>query len=372
LCHRSEWNELPLSILPIVARRLSAAWLAAAQQENAMHALTPRWPMLAATCGIFLAASGCHGSPPAATKRVQFGAHIGSGCNGRDAIPAFEGFVGRKLERSVDFFDQSDWTAYRNSIPWISGCWKNVPIALTLSVPMLVSGDRSTLHDGAAGAHDDMALLVARTLVRDGLGGTTIRIGWEFNGDWMPWAAANDPQDFIAYYRRMVGLMRSVPGQHFKFEWTTSAGRNAMAPDQTYPGDDVVDIIGMDVYNETWNPIVLHASPELRFAWLRDQPYGMRWLRDFAAQHAKPAAYSEWGSGTREDGHGGGDDPYFITRMAEWFRESGASYQSYWETAGKDYDDRLTTGSHHLAAAAFRKAFADTSAPVRDAGTERP
>jgi hypothetical protein len=322
---------------------------------------------LVGICAMLVAASGCSAGSPtdrsASSRRqgsghadVQFGAHVGPGCLGRDSIPAYERFVGRKLERTVDAFNQSSWAAYRSSIPWASHCWKGVPIKLTLSVPMLVFDKDSSLQKGAHGDYDDLALLVARTLVNDGLDKTTIRIGWEFNGNWMPWGAAKDPHAFIAYYRRMVGLMRSVPGQHFQFEWTTGIGKHAIAPDAAYPGDDVVDIIGMDVYNEYWSTAL--SNPVVRFAWLKNQPYGLTWLRTFAARHGKPTAYSEWGTGTRKDGHGGGDDAYFIEQMAAWFRESGALYASYWEVVDPQYDDRLALGLHPQAAAAFVKAFA--------------
>ena len=48
-------------------------------------------------------------------------------------------------------------------------------------------------------------------------------------------------------------MMRSVPGQTFLFEWCPNHGRHAMDPTEAYPGDDVVDVIGMDVYAEKWN-----------------------------------------------------------------------------------------------------------------------
>jgi hypothetical protein len=149
--------------------------------------------------------------------------------------------------------------------------------------------------------------------------------------------------------------MRAVPGQRFRFEWTTALGKQAIAPDRAYPGDDVVDVIGSDVYNEYWSPTL--ADPRVRFLWLVNQPFGLKWLRDFAAAHGKPTAYSEWGSGTRPDGHGGGDDPHFIESMAGWFRQTGPLYQSYWEVAGSGYDDRLSQGRHPRAASAYREAF---------------
>lgn len=302
------------------------------------------------------AAAAALGWGAAPARATEFGAHVGPGCQGRDAIPAFERFAGRRLERTVDAYNQSSWKAYTSSIPWLAHCWSGVPIKLTVSVPMFPNDPAASLAAGTAGKYDAPTRQVAETLVKEGLAGTTIRIGWEMNGNWMPWAAAKDPKAFVAYYRRMVRIMRAVPGQRFRFEWTTAVGRHAIAPDTVYPGDDVVDVIGMDVYNEYWSPA--QAKSPARFAYLRDQPYGMKWLVGFAARHHKPTAYSEWGSGTRHDGHGAGDDPYFFEQMIAWFKATHPLYASYWEVADPSYDDRLATGLHPKAAAAFRKGFA--------------
>jgi len=285
----------------------------------------------------------------------EFGVHVGAGCQARADLPKFERFANRKVVRVVDAFNQTSWQEFQSSIPWISRCWAGAPVKLTLSVPMLVYSGGGTLAEGAAGKYDDIFTHIAQTLVADGHNDIVIRLGWEFNGNWMPWAASKDPANFIAYYRRIVGLMRKVPGQKFRFEWTPNVGRQNFAPDKGYPGDDVVDIIGMDIYNEYWT--VALANSKVRFAWFLNQPYGLKWHRDFAAQHRKPMAYSEWGSGTRKDGNAPGDDPYFITQMANWMRQTNTLYHSYWEVKNQIYDDTVSQGRHPKAAAAFKSAF---------------
>ena len=288
-------------------------------------------------------------------KATEFGVYAGAGCAGRDRIAAFEKFAGRRVERTVDALSQLDWAALDSSIDYIVGCWKGSNIKLTLSVPMMPSKGGGTLADGAAGRHDEVFRHVARTLVADGYAEATVRIGWEFNGDWMPWAAAGDPDGFIAYYRRIVAVMRGVEGTHFTFEWCPNHRRHAIDPPRAYPGDDVVDVIGMDVYDEIWNPI--HADPTERWSWYRDQPFGLRWHTDFAARHGKPIAYSEWGTGLRQDGHGAGDDPVFIAGMADWFAQSDPLYQSYWDDDTPEFNTRLSTGQYPRAASAFVEKF---------------
>ena len=81
-----------------------------------------------------------------------------------------------------------------------------------------------------------------------------------------------------------------------------------MPADLAYPGDDVVDYIGLDVYDfkqegsveERWTTFYLKA------------PFGLEWHRDFAVKHGKLMSYPEWGVGNS------GDNPFFIQRMHDW------------------------------------------------------
>lgn len=289
------------------------------------------------------------------TQATELGAYRGPGCDGRKAMVELESFLGRKVERTVDALNQMSWQEMRSSIPWIIKCWSGSGIALTLSVPMLPRGDSGTLRDGADGAYDAIFIQTANALVRYGLEDTVVRIGWEFNGDWVPWAASKDPESYKRYFRRIVEVMRRTPGQRFKFEWCPNHGRHAMDPTEAYPGDDVVDIIGMDVYAETWD--VSTSDPDKRFEYFLDQPFGLKWHRDFAKERGKPISYPEWGVGTRPDGHGVGDDPVFMERMADWFEETQPLYQSYWDVEASDYNARMSNQQFPEAAETFKRRF---------------
>src|SRR5690606_2461616 len=78
------------------------------------------------------------------------------------------------------------------------------------------------------------------------------------------------------------------------------------------------------------------ADPDKRFRYFLDQPFGLKWHRDFARQRGKPISYPEWGVGTRPDGHGVGDDPVSMEKMADWFEEDEPLYQSYWDVEAAD------------------------------------
>ena len=299
-------------------------------------------------------------SPPAlaADAPTQFGAYVGAGCTGRDAMPRFEAFAGRKVERTVDALNAATWKEMRSSISWIANCWKGSGIDLTLSVPMLPRDKSGTLRQGAAGEYDDIFRGVATALVENGHADAIIRIGWEFNGKWMPWRAAADPKAYIAYYRRIVGIMRAVDGQKFKFEWCPNVGKHEIAPDQAYPGDDVVDVIGLDIYNEIWSPGL--RDPATRFRWYLNQPFGLRWHQQFAKARGKPISFPEWGTGPNANGHGSGDDPIFVTSMAQWFARTRPLYHSYFEYRTDGYDYRLAGDTSPNASKAFKRAFGKT------------
>ena len=287
---------------------------------------------------------------------TELGVYLGASCGARDKLPNFERFVGRRVDSVQDAADQGSWAHLVSSARWTSRCWKGARTRFDLSLPMLAA-DSGTLAEGAAGKYDDAFRTVGRELVADGHADAIVRIGWEANAGWMPWAAAKNPDAYVAFWRRIASVLRAVPGQRFRLEWCTQIGRFDIDPSRIYPGDDVVDVIGADIYDEVWSPS--QDSPERRFAYYRTEPYGLAWVRDFAAAHHKPAAYSEWAVTSRHDGHGGGDDPYFVEQMALWFRQTGAAYQVYFDLnlAGQ-YDDTIGEGSNPLASAAYRRAFA--------------
>lgn len=288
---------------------------------------------------------------------TEFGVYRGPGCKGRDRIASFEAFAGRKVERTVDALNWfGTWSDLTSSIPWVISCWKGSGRALTLSVPMLPMKDGGTLADGVAGKHDKVFTDAALHLIANDYHDAVIRIGWEFNGNWMPWRADKDPENYVKYFQRIVILMRSVPGQRFKFEWTPNHGRHAIEPAKAYPGDAHVDIVGMDVYDEIWTDNM--RDPAKRWAYYRDQPFGLAWHRDFARAHGKPLAYSEWGVGQRPDGHGSGDNPYFVQQMAAWIAAVKPLYQNYWDDPSPTYDAELSEGGRYpQSSAMFRKVF---------------
>lgn len=295
-----------------------------------------------------------HQAGPALTPYV----YRGAGCTGRDRMAAFETLIGAPAAGIAEFSEIVDWEHMLNSINWAQGCWEGRRIGLSQSVPMLMqSGSGTTLQAGARGDYDRHFQDLGKLLVAKGRADAYLRIGWEFNGDWYPWAAKDDPEAWKQYFRRIVGALRSTPGQRFRIVWNPAQGEQQIAPDRVYPGDDVVDVIGLDLYNQSWRPQDA-SDPVARWENLRTMSYGLDWLARFGREHRKRLALPEWGTGTRPDGHGWGDDPVFVSNMAQWIATNDVAYHVYWDYDAGDFNGELSSGRQPKAAAAFRQAFA--------------
>ena len=232
------------------------------------------------------------------------------------------------------------------------------------SIPIIPSTG-GTLQAGAGGDYNSHFVALAHNLIDNGQANATLRLGWEFNGSWYKWSAASDRPSFAAYWRQIVNAMRSVPGQHFEFDWCPTLGKASVAPDRAYPGDAYVDYVGADVYDNSW--IANYRDPAARWNDFVTQPYGLQWQSDFAAAHGKPMTFPEWGLSTRSDGHGGGDDPYFIQQMYDWIRTHDVAHADYFEYDAPDGRHSLMNGQFPNAAAKFQALFG----AVRAAGPGR-
>jgi len=291
-------------------------------------------------------------APASAAGAVRIGTYGGAGSKGVPEVAAYEQWLGRPLDVVLDFLEMQSWKAMVDEAGWMSGCWRDAGRrSLVVSVPMLVNDGAPTLAQGAGGAYDQHFVALGRTLVENSYGASVIRIGWEFDGNWYPWTARGNTADFKGYWRRIALAMRGVPGARFRFDWTATTVKGPTV--DAYPGDDVVDIIGLDIYNQSW-PLI--ADPAERWKYLLNHQTGLLWHRNFAQARGKPRSFPEWGTGTRPDGHGGGDDPLFIRNMLAWIREGGpVDYACYWNYRAPDYDAKVTDGRLPKAAEALHE-----------------
>ena len=291
-----------------------------------------------AICAFALAA----GAPPASAQSRLGQAAVGVYTGPGDTVEhdEFSAWLGNDATYALDYIDEAQsWTDIAERPDWLLARWSawvraGADRRLILSVPMLNQASSGMLAEGAAGAFDDYFRRLAQKIVDYGLGNAIIRLGWESNGDWYPWRASADPEAWKAYYRRIVTIMRSVQPkladlrpQSFEFDLSYCRGTSGTQVrfETMYPGDDVVDILGLDSYDVKWRDAL--SPPDVRWNDVLTQEMGLNDFKAFAAAHGKPMALSEWGlwEPGRDDNGGGGDNPYFIDATAGWLADNAGS-----------------------------------------------
>lgn len=125
--------------------------------------------------------------------------------------------------------------------------------------------------------------------------------------------------------------MRTVRGEAFRFVWNTDASAFTMAgykASLAYPGDVYVNDIGLDVYDQSWVTPQTFAT-----AWNKTTLPALDSARAFASARRIPIAITEWGVTIRSDGHGLGDDPFYVNSLTSWMRNpvNNVVYESYFD-----------------------------------------
>jgi len=187
--------------------------------------------------------------------------------------------------------------------------------------------------EGAKGAFSGYASILARNLVRAGMGGAVIRLAHEANGTWYPDNVGDDAlqeSEWAEFWRRTVTAMRAVPGAHFSFDWCVAAGVRPIPFAAYYPGNAYVDTIGVDVYDAA-----VPAGVTDRWRWLYRQPQGVGAVVRFARAHHKPLALPEWGLEPKSAG-GIGADPAFMRGILDVLKRNDVSFESYFFQEGPE------------------------------------
>lgn len=304
----------------------------------------------------------------------------------------FERWLGRPVNRVYDGMAwQNSWTAWRSAVDHQTSStnysWVSVPTRYraNFSVAMLPSdtGTGSTnMAAGASGTYNAHWTYLAEKLVASGQGNAIIRIGWEMNlangsppglNHWK-WSVANSTQagHYINYWRQIVNTMRAVPGAEFLFDFCPAAGWGIYPAVNSYPGDDYVDIIGLDLYNSYWPTPYPGPTATWQSHLGNSGNYGMIYWRDFALARGKFTSFPEWGTGIRPNDHAGlGDDPHFIKKMHEWITNpaNNVLYHTYWDYQASDFLCQLSNDQYPASGAMFKALFGQAEYWDRDIGT---
>jgi Glycosyl hydrolase family 26 len=298
------------------------------------------------------------------------------------------------IKYAMDFIDATDWDHISN--PWQLDRWKGTSYQMIWGVPMVPCGGPSTqcatdvdaYNQVAQGGAGDTYKTLAQNLISAGFGSSYIRLGWEFNASWMGWSVCNQSGsgltswagDFVPAFRNIVTAMRSVSGAKFKFIWNPIVSSSASCPngnlEKFYPGDKYVDVVSLDVYDEVgqqtsnnarWSDLVDGVNGG---QWTSVKPddingqsfkgYGLTWLAAFGKEYGKLISLPEWGLESTDQQSGGGDDAYFVTKMADWIKATATGPAIFWNSGGGTLPltiPNYTNGHTPDATAAFKAAF---------------
>jgi hypothetical protein len=307
-------------------------------------------------------------------------------------VDAFADWLGRPVVWGEDFAGNESWNNVADPVWWFENWspWVKAKAGrrLLFGVPIVPgptdgsgppSGDIDvkksvSLEAGARGEYNHHYKTLAESLVAHGLGNTILRLGWEFNGGWYTWTAKDKPEAFAEYWRQIVKTMRAVPGaENLKFCWNPSLGYQALPAEKAWPGDEFVDFIGIDIYDESWNqdtyPWPADATPadiEARHkkVWndvMLQGDHGLLFWKKFAAEHRKPLAFPEWGVNNRDDKHGGLDDAYFVEQMHAFIADpaNNVAFHCYFDVQAPDGHHQLSPGKDGSEKTEFPEAAAN-------------
>lgn len=234
----------------------------------------------------------------------------------------FGAWRGAPLDIVTTYGERSSYARLANTT-WHITTWAGFPGRLSYGLPMLTDDNRGSFRAIARGENDATWARVAQSLLNANRGSSVVRIGWEANGDWWAWkTTAQTAADYKRAFRRIAVTMKRVaPDLLIDFDiacGTPLKGQSTRvgALTQMYPGDDVVDVVGCDVYD--WYATKSTDQASWDRALRPADSVGLQDVADFARAHGKMLSVPEWGVAAPSAG-GAGDNPFFIERMWAFF-----------------------------------------------------
>ena len=240
----------------------------------------------------------------------------------------FETMRGAKLDVISVFPAKASWDTLLN--PW----WLNAAPADfegTLSVAMPLWPYNGNVDAAARGDYNQQWREMGAKIASQ-YPDAYVRIGWEMN---LPnsWHANPDNKDkwIQAFRLAATNVKHNAPNLRIVFNPSGRTTQTGLQADQVYPGNEYVDVIGIDSY-DWWPPLINDAN------WQRtkEEPYRWDWWLNFAKSKGKKFAVPEWGL-ARHNGspnphnEGGGDNPKYFNYKYAWMKANAEhiEYEAY-------------------------------------------
>ncbi|WIM99173.1 hypothetical protein ACTOB_002817 [Actinoplanes oblitus] len=260
-----------------------------------------------------------------------------AGLSGVNGYPLLTGAAVREFctarERACTvaqtYTDRTSYASMTSGTGWTFAEFADFDGVLVVSQGLVPDGGEDLLAGCAAGRYDDRWRAFGSLMVAEGRGDSIVRLGWEMNEPTMAWRG-RDTADYLACYRHAADAIRATDPDVL-LDWTinahtTPSGLCGGVSTGCYPGDDYVDIVGIDNYDHyPWSPT------KADFARTAAAPEGLDWLYAFARRHGKLFSVGEWG--VVPTGDAGRENPDFVRWMYDWFAAHAPylAYEAYFQ-----------------------------------------
>ena len=312
--------------------------------------------------------------------------------NGNDpaAEAAFQSKVasftqGIRAPEYIDaFFDMSSWAAMVPSAQWVAWSQSRSPVAHSMTpvvgVPLGTWQDHGTdtLWRIANGQMDDVYRGIAEAYRSAGYTSVDMRVGWEMNGDYMPWSMGSTHEQVAAWraaFAHLADVFHAIPGMDVDVVWNPGLSNNAqISVTESYPGDDKVDIMAIDIYSSLYkyDPAVTDtqfynypSASTSHPTGIDSVQWGLVQAAAFAAAHGKPLGIGETGVKV-------GDSLALPQAIADVYNAPGApkaAFVNIWDVTTYEGDWEFTGGHADATARAWSSALGagTQSAPTQAA-----
>lgn len=224
----------------------------------------------------------------------------------------FERLRGKRLDVLGVAPTRDSWDTLLNAW-WLSP--ETIPAGFegTLNVALPLFPEDGSMEQAASGADNARWEQMGR-LIAEKYPTAYVRPGWEMNIENWDWRVhdGNVEQYKQAFRHASTSLKKGGPELRIVFNPNEGKGNSLADATLAYPGDDVVDIVGIDAYD--WSPPYTSEA-----AWEQHltRPGGWDFWATFARRHGKKFAVPEWGviPGSPDSG---GDNPVFMRKVMAW------------------------------------------------------
>lgn len=274
-----------------------------------------------------------------------------------DQYASFARFRGRPLDTITCWCQHENWSEIVGlKGGFVTARQSGARVSLAIApLPKSLNGVRNpgNWRLAANGSFDGYYTEFAKKLASSGTKNPIVRIGWENNGISRPWFCGTDGGAFKATWQRIASILRRY-NPSVLTEWSNiKKGAQPGSILNYYPGDQYVDIVGVNYY-DGWPALTTQSAWNSQYnAEYKGGPYGIGAWYQFARSRGKQLGCSEWGINAGR--YGCIDNPLYIENMHDFFvrNSGGIAYENYFNQ--KSYHQLMPGTRNPKASAKYRQ-----------------